>query len=142
MDCFKEKLCSSCLFSISDGVPSKQCGGRRHGKVQCGNYGSLLSHFFGKKIREISVFTREVTKELIWRNICSMSVNSRNFTLCRARKTMIYDSIHSSLASLLLFWGEKLKNREETYMRDRSDISNACRILFESISRKNGKFTV
>ena len=39
-------------------------------KTHCGN---LLTHLFGKKFRENNVFTKEITKELIWRNIfCSL----------------------------------------------------------------------
>ena len=36
---------------------------------QCGNYGNLLLHIFGKKFRESNGFPKEVTKETISRNL-------------------------------------------------------------------------
>ena len=37
--------------------------------VQCGNYGNSLSLFFGKNFVKLTVLLKQLTKELIWRNI-------------------------------------------------------------------------
>ena len=41
---------------------------------QCGNYRKSLSLLW-RKFRESNVFTKEITKELIWRNFLRMTVN-------------------------------------------------------------------
>ena len=50
--------------------------------AQCGNFGNFLTHFW-RKIRESNVFSKEITKEMIWRNIFLVRVNSSFFhTVC------------------------------------------------------------
>ena len=38
-----------------------------------------ITHFFGQKFRESNVFTKEITKELFWRNIFLVRLNSSFF---------------------------------------------------------------
>ena len=38
---------------------------------QCGNCCELVSHIFGKNFVKLTFFTKEITKESIWRNIFS-----------------------------------------------------------------------
>jgi len=66
----------------------------------CGNYRTLLSHFFGQKFRETNVFTKEITEELIWRNIFLVRVNVSFYHTVSWEITEIYS--YAFLATHLL----------------------------------------
>ena len=42
----------------------------------------ILTFFFWQKFRQINAFTKEITKQLIWRNILSVRVNFSFFSHC------------------------------------------------------------
>ena len=63
------------LVGISASVFNLLTNFLRQVSAQCGNYGNSLLHSFWQKFRESNVFTKEVTKQLISRNIFCVREN-------------------------------------------------------------------
>ena len=78
---------------------------------QCGNYGNLLSR---QKFRESNVFTKQITKELIWWKIFGES------------KFLIFPHF-----ALLNFW--KIISRKKCFIFCKSDVKMISQKIFQSL---------
>ena len=79
-------------------IPGRQC------QIHSGNFRNSLSRIFGKKYRENNSFTKEITKDMIWRNIFSVRVNFSLYHTVRLISLEFYVKTWKKTHDEFIFW--------------------------------------